>query len=562
MNGRVKCLLLLLLLASPVWARERASPLLAQLEAEFKGKEFSTKVALGNSIKVSYADGMTEKRLIDTEISPDGSVQYLVRRGIRLIGPGSGNFYVSLQKIDSTVAVGSRVRVLKVEMRDDRIELLLSGTNDAYAKLKVILGKGFEGSYNLEAVLGIVSRALRLERFERLQTLKAEYPQLKEKLATAEGRYKAAQGDARSRLQTAQQFQSALQELVKNRTDYDSLTQTASDPERDQYARQAADLEETIQALDQEAKKRRAEEIKKSLSVEAEEAGQIKAQLQRKPSSLSEWEQQNAALARWEELLHHRQTLHSELAETGEVAPASETAALQQGFEEIQTLRAGLEGQRQALRLAELDNQYREMDRQRRQLMDAYTRAFGTPRQRPAGEKLYIHLHQMNENRTEAQHLGSEQAAGQAAGLQKEMDRVQRQIGPVRVPPKKDISRTIEAPPPSPAASAAQPPEAPHSAAPNRIRVAGNVMAGNLIFQPTPEYPPLAKMARIQGVVRMEIVIDKDGGVQEVKLISGHPLLVKAAIEAVSRWRYQPTLLEGQPVEVLTEVEQKFTLAE
>ena len=547
MNGRVKCLLLLLLLASPVWAKKPPTPLLSQLESEFAGKEFTTKVPFGNSVHVSYTDGATEKRLVDTEISPDGSVQYLVRRGIRLTGPGSGNFYVELRKIDSTLAMGSRVRVLKVEMRDDRIELLLSGTNDAYAKLKVILGKGFEGSYNLEAVLGIVSRALRLERFERLQTLKAEYPQLKEKLATAESRYKTAQGDARSRLQAAQQFQSALQELVKNRTDYDSLTQTASDPERDQYARQAADLEKSIQALDQEANKQRAEEIRKTLSAEAEEAAQIRAQLrQKKPGSLAEWEQQMASLQRWEELLHHRQTLHGELAETGEGAPASETTALQQGFQEIQTLRAALEGQRQALRLAELDNQYREMDRQRRQLMDAYTRAFGTPRQRPEGEKLYIHLHQMNENRTEAQHLGSEQAAGQAAGLQKEMDRLQRQIGPVQVPRSSSVMQTS---PPSATAS-------------SRIRVGGNVMAGKLVFQPPPEYPPLARMARIQGTVRMEAVIGKDGEVQDVKVISGHPLLVKAAVEAVSRWRYQPTLLQGQPVEVLTEVEQRFSLAD
>jgi hypothetical protein len=131
--------------------------------------------------------------------------------------------------------------------------------------------------------------------------------------------------------------------------------------------------------------------------------------------------------------------------------------------------------------LAELDNQYREMDRQRRQLMDAYTRAFGTPRQRPEGEKLYIHLHQMNENRTEAQHLGSEQAAGQAAGLQKEMDRLQRQIGPVQVPRSSSVMQTS---PPSATAS-------------SRIRVGGNVMAGKLVFQPPPEYPPLASMARI-----------------------------------------------------------------
>jgi len=87
-------------------------------------------------------------------------------------------------------------------------------------------------------------------------------------------------------------------------------------------------------------------------------------------------------------------------------------------------------------------------------------------------------------------------------------------------------------------------------------------MAGKLTSQPKPEYPPLAKVARIQGTVRMEIVVNKDGGVQDIKVITGHPLLVKAAVEAVSRWRYQPTLLQGQPVEVLTEVEQRFSLAD
>lgn len=276
MNRRVTCLLLLFLLPSPVWAKKPTSLLLAQLETEFAGKEFITKVTFGNSIQVFYADGTSEKRLIDTEISPDGTIKYLVRRGLSLIGRRSGNFYVEQHKIDSTVAVGSRVRVLKVEMKDDRIELLLSAANEAYAKLKVMLGESFETSYNLDAVLGIVSGALRVERFERLQAVRSQYDQLKEKLATAEGRYKAAQGDARSRLQAAQQFQNVLQELVKNRADYDSLTQTASDPESDQYVRQIAELDKSIQALDQEARNQRAEEIRKILSSEAEQAGQSK----------------------------------------------------------------------------------------------------------------------------------------------------------------------------------------------------------------------------------------------------------------------------------------------
>ncbi len=108
--------------------------------------------------------------------------------------------------------------------------------------------------------------------------------------------------------------------------------------------------------------------------------------------------------------------------------------------------------------------------------------------------------------------------------------------------------------------SSAPPPPKPTT--PKRIRVGGQVESAKLIFQPKPEYPPLAKMARIQGTVKLEAVISKDGTIQDLKVLSGHPLLVKSAVEAVSRWRYQPTLLNGEPVEVVTEVDVNFTLAE
>ena len=95
-----------------------------------------------------------------------------------------------------------------------------------------------------------------------------------------------------------------------------------------------------------------------------------------------------------------------------------------------------------------------------------------------------------------------------------------------------------------------------------RIRPGGQVEPPKLIFQPKPEYPPLARMARIQGVVRLEAIINRDGTVQDLTLLSGHPLLVKAAFDAVSRWRYEPTRLNGQPVEVVMEFDVKFNLNE
>jgi len=111
-------------------------------------------------------------------------------------------------------------------------------------------------------------------------------------------------------------------------------------------------------------------------------------------------------------------------------------------------------------------------------------------------------------------------------------------------------------------AAAPPPPPPPKAAAPKRIRVGGSVEQARLIFQPKPEYPPLAKMARIQGTVKLEAIISKDGTIQDLKVLSGHPLLVKSALDAVQRWRYQPTLLNGDPVEVVTEIDVNFSLAE
>ncbi len=110
--------------------------------------------------------------------------------------------------------------------------------------------------------------------------------------------------------------------------------------------------------------------------------------------------------------------------------------------------------------------------------------------------------------------------------------------------------------------SAAPPPPPPKAEAPKRIRVGGNVEAAKAIFKPSPEYPPLAKMARIQGTVRLAAVISRDGTIQDLKMLSGHPLLVQSAMAAVQRWRYQPTLLNGEPVEVETEIDVNFTLSD
>jgi len=93
-------------------------------------------------------------------------------------------------------------------------------------------------------------------------------------------------------------------------------------------------------------------------------------------------------------------------------------------------------------------------------------------------------------------------------------------------------------------------------------RVGGKVQAPRLIRQVQPEYPPLARQARIQGDVVIDSVIDAEGRVTEMKVVSGSPLLVESAIQALGQWRYQPTLLNGQPVAVDMLVTLHFTLSQ
>jgi protein TonB len=112
------------------------------------------------------------------------------------------------------------------------------------------------------------------------------------------------------------------------------------------------------------------------------------------------------------------------------------------------------------------------------------------------------------------------------------------------------------APPPPP------PPPVKKDTTPKRITIGGNVQQAKLVRQPKPVYPPLAKQARISGVVHLAAVISKDGTIQDLKVISGHPLLIPSALQAVKQWVYQPTLLNGEPVEVSTQIDVNFTLSQ
>jgi len=100
-------------------------------------------------------------------------------------------------------------------------------------------------------------------------------------------------------------------------------------------------------------------------------------------------------------------------------------------------------------------------------------------------------------------------------------------------------------------------------AAPKRpLSVSAGVMAALLVHRVQPEYPRIAQVMRLSGTVELQARIGADGTVQELEVVSGNPILARAAIEAVQQWRYQPTRLDGQPVEVETHITVTFTMEE
>jgi len=155
---------------------------------------------------------------------------------------------------------------------------------------------------------------------------------------------------------------------------------------------------------------------------------------------------------------------------------------------------------------------------------------------------------------------------------------------PTKIPEKVQMIKEDEAPPPMAATGgvvggvpggipggqmggviggiiSSTPVAVPKVATPQRVRVSQGVSQGLLIRKVQPNYPPLARQARIQGNVVLTAEISKDGSIENLRLVSGHPMLAPAAIEAVKQWKYKPYFLNGEPVEVETQVTVIFSLS-
>lgn len=421
-------------LVSPVAADKKSDALRARLNSEFVGKSYSTKILLGSFW--SYFDSSVQRnctRLIDTEFSSDGSIKYLARHGCLEISlsmlPSAS--YIRPDVITGVQKPGTTVWVRKIDLKDDRIEFLLSTQPNSnafatYAKIKFMLGRGYQ-DWEYKVLVGVFARALRIESFERLLTLEADVAALKDKLPTAEASYHAATGPASAKLKAARDLRDLLAKLAQNQSAYSAAGGTRADSA--DYLGRAKSLDVEIASLEAEAKKEEVAKLRVRLQANISEATQIKAVLRKEPpapATVTEWQRRSEALARYQRVLQEREILCSDLQAAGEPVPETDLEKLNQEEQEATHYGEALERDRQRAQLGEVNSEYREMGRRRVQLLDAYTKAFGTPQERPALQALIAHLRRMSENRRTASKLGSATAANEAAQIEREIDKLSR----------------------------------------------------------------------------------------------------------------------------------------
>jgi len=416
---------------SAVPAEKKQSPLQGRLESEFLGKSFETKIRLGSYVRLA-SDCF---RLIDTEYSTGGTVRYQARRGCYLqtgkLGrePFAPNFYVDSGKITKAVSPGAKVSVGKIDLMDDRVELWLAADLrghpvDSYAKIKFMVGKGYQG-WDYEKLVDVIAQALRVESRERVATLEADFADLKSKLGEAEARHRAAAGPATERLQTASHLRDLLQQMAQNRSAW--ISAGRADPEAGTYLERASALDAEITKLQAEARSERVEATRARLRANAAEAAKLKAVLeQQPPATLPEWEQRSQSLKDYRRLLDERRPLYAALEKEGEAGLSADLEKWQQELKDTERLKDSLAREQQTIQLARLSAEYRDMARKRAQLLDAYTRGFGSAQERPALQALIAHLEQMRQNRTAAQQLGDSAAATELSRLQAEIDKFRK----------------------------------------------------------------------------------------------------------------------------------------
>ncbi len=402
----------------------------SSLKAELLNKTFQTKIALGNVLTtVASAREPAENRLVDTNVFPGGRIAFNVRDSLFFAPPGTVSVTCGPNRPElwsglvldgrlCQVKVGQTVKVDRLDLNDDRLEVWLSLVPEgSYAKLKFMFGKDWQMSMDVDAVMEGVSRGLFIESIERPRAVARAYANLQRQIRSLSSPSPSDPAD--QRLEQARLLRDLLNDLVKNRTEYEKLGKGSAAQETSGYVARVRELDTEIPQLEAEIKKNRLDKIHLDLSTARSEAAAIRSLLGgQPPKTLDELKAMENLLSQWGANLRHRDDLEEMLRPLGEQLTAVEIATRDQEREEVGKRPADLASLKPRLELAELSAAYVRMKTEENRLKAAYVSAFGTPRHGAAATQFRNHVQTMIDNRQKAQQLG-ESAAAVAAEIQR-----------------------------------------------------------------------------------------------------------------------------------------------
>jgi len=408
------------------------------LKAELVKKTFATKILVGGYIpcppNVNTSGHSDAIKPVDTELSANGSIQYYARANCFYSVPSGvidlgvildpTRFYVT-GPISGAIAVGTTVWVRSVDFREDRVEVNVSvNGNGSAGKIKYMLGASYL-TWSTEQLMEAIAQGIRIPALERLIELKTEFEALRVNLQESESKYNSPGVDTHSRLVSALALREVLEKLQRNRAEFTAMGK--SDPQAGIYSEKLSALTPEIDTLSEEVHKERIAHVRDQLEAQFPALSEIQAQVRQKPpSSLAELQQRYESLARYSTLLGERQKLLNGLKNENEAPSPEDYKYMDESRAEIETVRKALEDGHQQLELSDLTSQYGQMTKKRAQMLDAYSRAFGTPKEKAALQELIAVLGQLVTNRDRAAELGDKTAATQLIKCRAEAEKYKR----------------------------------------------------------------------------------------------------------------------------------------
>ena len=442
MAQRIKVLLFLCVAATSVAAAapKKNPDVERAVKAELLKKTFTTKVLVGTYVTCPQRrrdDGVTS---VVTELSPNGEIRYLASPGclygtIPTFGDGADIVLFGPAEVIAppvggySISSGTAADVESVNFMSDRIEIRLHAANsyypyDVYGNILYLVGKDYK-TWSTDQLMEAIARGIRNPAYEKLVQLKSDFETLRANLQKSESQYNSPGVDTHTKLVSAIALREVLEKLQQNRAEFTAMGK--SDPQAGIYSEKLSALTPEINRLSEEVRKERVARVRDQLKAQLAELSEIQTQVRQKPpSSLAELQQRYESLAKYSSLLGERQRLLIALKNENEAPSPDDYKYLDESRAEIETVHKALDNGHQQLELADLTSQYGQLTKKHAQMLDAYSRAFGTPKERVALQELIAVLGQMVTNRDQAAGLGDKTAAAQLIKCRAEEEKYKR----------------------------------------------------------------------------------------------------------------------------------------